>query len=98
MERRRLLIITAAAVLPLAALRAQSRPTIRIARIQGINFLPTYLMQQRRLVEAHAERLGLPGAQAEWIDFSGGGGATDAMAADWTKEVGCGLAAVMRTG
>ncbi len=68
-------------MLPATAPRAQVRPAVRIARIQGINFLPTYLMQRRHLVEAHAERLGLPGAQAEWIDFSGGGNATDAMLA-----------------
>lgn len=77
-------------MLPLAEPRAQSRPTIRIARIQGINFLPTYLMQQRRLVEAHAERLGLPGAQVEWIDFSGGGNATDAMLAGAVDAVNAG--------
>ena len=46
-----------------------------------MNFLPTHLMQRRRLVEAHAARLGIPDARAEWADFAGGGNATDAMLA-----------------
>jgi NitT/TauT family transport system substrate-binding protein len=90
MERRRFLTAAAAATLPATASPAQARPTIRIARIQGINFLPTYLMQRRRLVETHAERLGLPGAQAEWIDFPGGGNATDAMLAGAVDVVNAG--------
>ncbi len=90
MERRRLVVTATAAMLHAAALRAQVRPILRIARIQGINFLPTYLMQRRRLVEAHAERLGLPGAQVEWIDFPGGGNATDAMLAGAVNVVNAG--------
>ena len=90
MERRRLVVTATAAMLHAAALRAQVRPILRIARIQGINFLPTYLMQRRRLVEAHAERLGLPGAQVEWIDFPGGGNATDAMLAGAVDVVNAG--------
>jgi len=90
MERRRFLTAGVAATLPATASPAQARPTIRIARIQGINFLPTYLMQRRRLVEMHAERLGLPGAQAEWIDFPGGGNATDAMLAGAVDVVNAG--------
>ena len=60
---------------------AQSPHLIRTGRIQGINFLPTYVMQKRGLVERHAARLGLPDARAEWTDFPGGGNATDAMLA-----------------
>jgi len=90
MERRRLVAAAAAATLHAAASRAQARPTLRIARIQGINFLPTYLMQRRRLVEAHAEQLGLSGAQVEWIDFTGGGNATDSMLAGAVDVVNAG--------
>lgn len=89
-DRRRLLTASAAVLLPAALSRAQPRPEIRIARIQGVNFLPTYLMQRRNLVEAQAERLGVPGARVEWIDFPGGGNATDAMLAGSVDVVNAG--------
>jgi len=97
-DRRRLLSI-ATTVVPLAlapwamangGARAQSTPTIRIARIQGINFLPTYLMQRRTLVERQAERLGVAGARVEWLDFAGGGNATDALLAGLVDVVSAG--------
>jgi len=87
--RRRFLLGSAAAALPLAA-AAQDRPTIRIARIQGVNFLPTHLMQRRKLVEAYAARLGIPDARVEWLDFPGGGNATDAMLAGTVDVVNAG--------
>lgn len=71
-------------------LRAQSPHVIRVGRIQGVNFLPTHVMQKRGLVEKHASRLGLPGARAEWIDFPGGGNATDAMLAGTIDVVNAG--------
>ena len=47
------------------ASRAQGAPTIRVARIQGVNFLPMQVMQKRKLVEKHAARLGIPDGVAE---------------------------------
>ena len=64
-----------------AGSRAQAASTIRVARIQGVNFLPTHVMQRRKLVEKHAARLGIATGRAEWFDFAGGGNATDAMLA-----------------
>ena len=73
-------LLTAAAMLPaLRGARAEPTNVIRIGRIQGINFLPTHVMQKRGLVEKHAAKLGVPGGRADWRDFPGGGGATDAM-------------------
>ena len=90
-SRRRLLSGTAAAaVARWSGARGQSVPTIRIARIQGINFLPTYLMQRRTLVEQQAARLGVPNARVEWIDFPGGGNATDALLAGSVDMVSAG--------
>ena len=92
-SRRRFLSTAAAASLPLAVAHraaAQSRPVIRIARIQGINFLPTYVMQRRRLVEQQAARLGMADVRVEWIDFAGGGTATDAMLAGSVDAVSAG--------
>ena len=76
--RRTLLAASIAATLP-AAVRAEGPPVIRVARIQGVNFLPMQVMQRRKLVEKHAARLGIPDGTAEWFDFPGGGNATDAM-------------------
>ncbi len=76
--RRHLLAATLAASVPGAA-RADGPPTIRVARIQGVNFLPMQVMQRRKLVEKHAAKLGIPEGVAEWSDFPGGGNATDAM-------------------
>ncbi len=45
-SRRLVLAAAATSAWPAASPWAQPRPTIRIARIQGINFLPTYLMPQ----------------------------------------------------
>lgn len=67
--------------LPIAGASAQTPRLMRVGRIQGINFLPTYVMQKRGLVEQHAARLGVPDARAAWLDFPGGGNATDAMLA-----------------
>lgn len=80
-RRRALLAGSVAAGLGSTPVVAQSRPTIRVARIQGVNFLPMQVMQRRKLVEKHAARLGIPDGVAEWFDFSGGGNATDAMLA-----------------
>lgn len=63
------------------ASRADTRPTIRVARIQGVNFLPMQVMQRRKLLEKHAARLGILDGIAEWFDFPGDGNATDAMLA-----------------
>ena len=95
MTSRRQFLSLAAAAMPLGMIspgraRAESVPTVRIARIQGINFLPTYLMQRRSLVEQHAARLGIPDARVEWIDFAGGGNATDALLAGSVDVVSAG--------
>lgn len=95
MINRRRILSLAAAAMPLSltrwsAVRAQPVPTVRIARIQGINFLPTYLMQRRNLVEQQAARLGIPDARVEWIDFAGGGNATDALLAGVVDVVSAG--------
>ncbi len=80
MTTRRSLLATSLAAATLGReARAEGPPTIRVARIQGVNFLPMQVMQRRKLVEKHAARLGIPDGVAEWSDFPGGGNATDAM-------------------
>ncbi len=79
--RRGFLSLAALGALPAGTARAEPGSLLRVARIQGVNFLPTHVMQRRKLVEKHAARLGIPDARAEWFDFPGGGNATDAMLA-----------------
>lgn len=81
MLNRRSLLLSAVTAGAARGAVAQTRPTIRVARIQGVNFLPMQVMQRRKLVEKHAAGLGIPDGVAEWFDFPGGGNATDAMLA-----------------
>jgi len=60
---------------------AQQASTMRVTRQPSIIYLPTYVMEQRQLIEKHAAALGVPGLTVEWITFAGGGNATDAMLA-----------------
>lgn len=80
--RRRVL---AAALLGLIGVadpaQAQGKPEIKITRQPGIVYLPSHIMEHRRLIEKQAERLGVAGAKVEWINFAGGGAATDALLA-----------------
>lgn len=69
---------------------AQEKSGIKIVRIQGINFLPTYVMERRKLVEKHAAALGLANLGVEWINIAGGGAATDALLAGSVDVVNAG--------
>lgn len=60
--------------------RAQVRE-ISISRQPGILYMPSHVIERRRLVEKHAERLGLPGLTVKWLAFSGGGAQQDALLA-----------------
>ncbi len=65
--RRRELGIGLLAIPALAhAARATESGTVRIARQNNLAHLPLMVMQHRRLVEQHAEKLGLPNLQAIW--------------------------------
>lgn len=55
--------------------------TIKVTRQSGVIYLSTYVMEQRKLIEGRAAALGVPGLTVEWVAFSGGGNATDAMLA-----------------
>jgi NitT/TauT family transport system substrate-binding protein len=73
-------IATALAALP-GAVVAQGAKEVRIARIQGINFLPNYVMEAHQMVELQAKKLGLPDLAVVWHTVSSGGTATDALLA-----------------
>ncbi len=61
------------------AAQAQQKSEISITRQPGIFYMPTYIMEKNKLVEKQAEKLGLANLKVNWIAFSGGGAATDAL-------------------
>ncbi|MBN8941255.1 MAG: ABC transporter substrate-binding protein [Rhizobiales bacterium] len=69
--------------LPFAAVAgpalAQQKSEISITRQPGILYLATHVIEKQKLIEKHAERLGLAGITTKWIMFSGGGAQTDAL-------------------
>lgn len=75
------LVIASIVAVNVTAAEAQTAKEVRIARIQGINFLPNYVMEAHRLVEKEAAKLGLPDVKVLWRTVSSGGTATDAMLA-----------------
>ena len=62
-----------------APVRAQEKPLIRITRQPSIIYMPTYVLESKRLIEAQAAKLGVPDLKVEWVNFNGGGTATDAL-------------------
>lgn len=58
---------------------AQGQSAIRITRQPSIIYMPTHIMEAEKLIEKHAAAAGMPEAKVEWITFSGGGNATDAL-------------------
>ena len=63
------------------AAQAQQAHEIKVTRQPSIIYMPTYVMERQRLIEQHAAALGVPDLKVEWLVFSGGGNATDALLA-----------------
>lgn len=70
---------------------AQEKKEITISRQPGINYMPTHIMAQQKLVEKHAARLGLSDLKINWIMLGGGGAQTDAMLAGSVDIVNTGV-------
>jgi NitT/TauT family transport system substrate-binding protein len=75
-----LLILSAALALsaPQAPARAEVGE-IRIAQQYGISYLPFAVMRARGLLEATAEKQGLPRPKVIWVDLSGGPAMNDGL-------------------
>ncbi len=71
--------VAAFAALIAGAANAQQKAEISITRQPGIFYMPTHIMEKEKLVEKQAEKLGLPNLKVNWVAFSGGGAATDAL-------------------
>ncbi len=52
---------------------------IRITKQPGIIYLAPIVMEQQKLIEREAAKLGMPDLKARWVTFGGGGAATDAL-------------------
>lgn len=74
------LFLLAAVDAPKAA-QAQQAREIKVTRQPSIIYMPTYVMERQRLIEQRAAALGVPDLKIEWLVFSGGGNATDALLA-----------------
>jgi NitT/TauT family transport system substrate-binding protein len=61
------LALVALAIDPAAA----QTKTIRVAKQFGISYLPLTLMEEKKLIETHARRLGLD-VKTEWVQLTGG--------------------------
>jgi len=70
---------------------AQEKKEITISRQPGINYMPTHIMAQQKLVEKHAAKLGVPDLKINWIMLGGGGAQTDAMLAGSVDIVNTGV-------
>jgi len=71
------LLLLLAVLLPIAARAEVSE--IRITRQPSIIYLATVIMEQQKLVEAAAARLGMPGLTAKYLVLNSGGTATDML-------------------
>jgi NitT/TauT family transport system substrate-binding protein len=69
----------------LIALPALARPAraevsaIKLGKQYGLPFLPQMVMEDRKLIEAHAERLGINGPSVGWQTMGGPGALNDGL-------------------
>jgi NitT/TauT family transport system substrate-binding protein len=66
-------------VLVAGSARGEERAEFRISRQPGLVFLQLLIMDDRKLIEQHAERLGLKDAKVSWLSFTSGGVSTEAL-------------------
>lgn len=58
---------------------AQAKTEISISRQPGILYMPTHVIEKQKLLEKHADLLGLKGVTTKWLSFSNGGAQQDAL-------------------
>jgi NitT/TauT family transport system substrate-binding protein len=79
-DRRRLGVIRALATLACAAAATCAvAQEIRFARQTSIIFLQLYIIEDQKLVEKHAEKLGLKNVKTSWATFNGANMMNDAL-------------------
>jgi NitT/TauT family transport system substrate-binding protein len=65
--------------------------TIRLSKQYGLPYLPMMLIEERRLIEKHAAKLGLPPLRVEWQTHSGPASQLDALLSGQTELIGPGV-------
>lgn len=58
---------------------AQAKKEITASRQPGILYMPLHVIEKYKLIEKHAEKLGLPGTTVKWVAFANGGAQQDAL-------------------
>lgn len=71
--------LVAAAGIGLACLGSAHALDVRVARQYGIAYIPLMVMQEQKLIEKHAARLGIKDVNVVWQQFSGGAVMNDAL-------------------
>src|SRR5450631_4834011 len=52
---------------------------IRLGKQYGLPYLPQMVMESQKLIEKHAEKIGVPGLKVEWMTVSGPGALNDGL-------------------
>ncbi|MFG1383881.1 ABC transporter substrate-binding protein [Xanthobacter versatilis] len=96
LTRRQTLALGAAlAAVPLTRGYAQAKTEISVSRQPGILYLPAHVIEKQKLLEKHAEKLGLPGVTTKWLTFSGGGAQQDALLSGGVDIINTGTAPML---
>ena len=84
-----LLALTFIATLATPALSETNE--IRISKQPGMAYLPLLVMEQNRLVEKHAQAMGIKDLKVSWITLNSGGTSVDALLSGNIDVVGSGI-------
>jgi len=78
-RRQTLALGAAAAIGGYSGASAQAKTEISLSRQPGILYMPTHVIEKQKLIEKHAEKLGVAGVTTKWMNFSNGGAQQDAL-------------------
>jgi len=79
MNRYTMAGIAMLALLAASSFDAAAQTEVRVARQYGIGYLQFMVMENRRLIEKHAQALGAGEVRVQWAQFSGGSAMNDAL-------------------
>jgi NitT/TauT family transport system substrate-binding protein len=79
LNRRHILAGAAALAATPRGAFAQQKTELTISRQPGILYMPLHVIEKNKLIEKHAEALGVKGAALKWLSFSNGGAQQDAL-------------------
>ena len=81
-----------ALALTVCSIAASAETTeLRISKQPGLQYLPQLVMEQNRLVEKHAQQLGIKDLKVSWVLLNSGGTAVDALLSGNIDMVGSGI-------